>query len=586
MWNMILRVFIGGLFFLSALSFEHPAPVGWSAPVEPLPTDYFQMPVGVNTFRLSGTFGELRSNHFHTGIDVSPSSGKAGQAIYAAADGFIDRVAVQESGYGKALYIKHANGYTTVYAHLDWFSAEVERYVKSEQYQREEFEVNLYPKDGTFRVKKGEQIGNLGNTGSSEGAHLHFEIRRTAGQKPLNPLLFGLPVVDEVPPELRALKAYVLNPQREVLSSLNIPIEARGKGVYGVKGGDTLRLPAWRVGFGLRSFDQANGNPHNKNGLYSLTLLAEGQKNFQWLGDALDFDETRYLNAHTDYAAYQQNNGMFQRCFVLPGDRLSNYSRTESLGAIALYKEVPTRITLQAADAAGNVSTLNFWVLRGEPEPQPVFPNLLEMPIDVENRVDMKDFSMTLPKGALYETLHFEYGVDGPEPGMYSAVHQVHHKFTPLQRYCTLSIRPEQLPDALRSKAVIARPRKGAQPVNCGGSWENDFLVTRVRDFGEYCVMVDTAAPTIKPVVFSVDMRSKTTMSFRIQDDFRTDARANGLRYRATVDGKWILFEFDRKRARLTHHFDGRLAAGEHRLRLVVTDDRGNAGVYERDFIR
>lgn len=543
------------------------------------------MPVELNSFRLSGTFGELRSNHFHTGIDISPSSGKAGQAIFAAADGFIDRIRVQEGGYGKALYIKHPNGYTTVYAHLDRFSAEVERYVKSAQYQREDFEVNLYPKDGTFKVKKGEQIARMGNTGSSEGAHLHFEIRRSAGQKPLNPLLFGLPVADEVPPELLAMKIYELNPQREVLRSMNLPIEARGKGLYGVKG-DTLRIPAWRVGFGLRSFDQATGNPYNKNGLYELSLLAEGQKVFQWSADALDFDETRYLNAHTDYSSYKQNGAMFQRCFVLPGDRLSNYTRTETLGAIALYKEVPTQITLQAADAAGNISTVQFWVLRGEPEPQPSYPNLLEMPYDVENRVDRENFSMTLPAGALYETLHFEYGVAPAQADMYSAVHQVHNKLTPLQRYCTLAIRPEPIPEPLRAKAIIARPKNGGRPVNCGGSWENDFLVTRVRDFGEYCVMVDTTPPTIKPVVFSVDMRRKKTMAFRIQDNFRTDARADGLQYRGTVDGKWILFEYDSKRARLTHRFDGRITPGEHSLRLVVTDDRGNEAVYERNFIR
>ena len=585
MWKMNLRIFLGVFAVLPALSSGLPGPAGLIAPEEPLPTDYFRMPVSIASYRLSGTFGELRSNHFHTGIDISPTSGKAGQPVYAAADGFIDRVKVEESGYGKVLYLKHPNGYTTVYAHLDRFTAEIERYVKTTQYQRERFEVDLYPKDGTYKVKKGDQIGRMGNTGGSEGAHLHFEIRRTAGQKPLNPLLFGLPVQDEVPPELRAMKVYVLNPEREVLSSLDLPIENRGNSSYGIKG-DTLRLPAWRVGFGLRSYDQANGNPHNKNGLYSLTLLANDQKAFEWQADALDFDETRYLNAHTDYSDYKQNGAMFQRCFVLPGDRLSNYSRTETLGAIALYKEVPTQINLKAADAAGNISTVNFWVLRGEPDPQPSYPELIEMKYDVENRVDMANFSITLAKGALYETLYFKYGTAPAEPGMYSAVHQVHNKYTPLHRYCTIAIHPEQLPEELRSKAVIARPRKGARPINCGGAWENDFLVTRIRDFDDYCILVDTTAPTIKPVVFSVDMRRKKTMSFRIQDDFRTDARADGLRYRATVDGKWILFEFDRKRARLTHRFDGRIAAGEHTLRLVVTDDRGNEAVYERNFVR
>ncbi len=585
MWKTILRVFLGVLGLLPALSFGHPKVAELVRPVEPFPVDYFRMPVSAASVRLSGTFGELRSNHFHTGIDISPVSGKSGQPIYAAANGFIDRIKVEENGYGKALYIKHPNGYTTVYAHLDFFSPALEQYVKTVQYQREQFEVDLYPKDGTFTVKKGEQIGQMGNTGGSEGTHLHFEIRRSAGQKPLNPLLFGLPIPDAVAPELKAMKAYILNPDREVLSTLDLPIEQKPNGRYGIKG-DTVRLQAWRVGFGLRSFDQATGNPYNKNGLFSLTLLANEEKMFHWQADGLDFDETRYLNAHTDYACYKQYGAMFQRCFVLPGDHMSNYSKTESLGAVPLYKDIPTQITLNAADASGNVSTIVFWALRGEPEPRPTFSGLLEMPFDVENQVDMPNFSMTLPKGALYEKLYFQYGTLLAEPGMYSAIHQVHNKYTPLHRYCTIRIHPEQLPEQLRDKAVIARPRNGSRPVNCGGSWENDFLVTRVRDFGDYCIMADTTAPSVKPVVFSVDMRRKKTMSFRIQDDFRTDGRANGLSYRATVDGKWILFEFDRKRARLTHRFDSRIAAGEHTLRLVVKDDRGNETVYERNFVR
>ncbi|MBL7776503.1 MAG: hypothetical protein JNK89_10910, partial [Saprospiraceae bacterium] len=320
--------------------------------------------------------------------------------------------------------------------------------------------------------------------------------------------------------------------------------------------------------------------------LYSLNLQTDGQKAFQWLGDALDFDETRYLNAHIDYPFYKQYSAMFQRCFVLPGDRLSNYSRTESLGAVALYKEVPTQVRIEAADAAGNSSILRFWVLRDEAEAPPEYPNRVPMPFDVENRFDQEHFTCIVPKGALYETIFFNYAATPAPQGVYSALYQVHSNLTPLHRYCTLRIHPEQLPEALRAKAVIARPRNGGRPVNCGGAWDQDFLTTRVREFGDYCIMVDTTPPTIKPVVFSVDMRRKKTMSFRIQDDFRTDAQAEGLRYRATVDGKWILMEYDSKRARLTYTFDGRIPPGEHTLRLSVTDDRGNEAVYERNFVR
>lgn len=580
-----LRAFWGAIWLLPAISFSNPG-VNMVKPVADYPKDYFHMPVG-SAIRLSGTFGELRSNHFHSGIDISSATGSIGQPVYAAADGFIDRIRVQESGYGNVLYLKHPNGYTTVYAHLHKFSPEVERYVREAQYKKERFEVNLYPPDGTFPVRQGQQIGKMGNSGSSEGPHLHFEIRSSANQKALNPLLFGLPIPDRTPPELRDMKVYILNEHREVLSSLPFPIEQRKDGSYGIKG-DTVRLPAWRVGFGIKTFDRATGNPHNKNGIYTLTLLANDQPAFQWNMAELDFDESRYLNAHADYSAHERYGAWFHRCFVLPGDRLSNYARTESLGAIALYKDVPVKITVKATDSYNNLSTITFWALRADPVEAPPPPAYqFELPYDVENRVDMEDFSAVVPKGALYETLYLDYHASpGHNRDNLSAVHHLHTPTTPLHRYITLSIRPVvQIPESLHTKAVIARVGNG-RPVNYGGAWREDRLSARTREFGDYTVMLDTIAPTITPLSFSVDMRRKSTIAFRLRDNFRVGGSARSLRYTGTIDGKWTLFEFDAKSARLTHTFDGRIGKGEHQLKLVVTDDRGNESVFERNFIR
>lgn len=551
---------------------------------EDYPRDYFQMPVK-SAIRLSGTFGELRPNHFHSGIDISSATGSIGQPIFAAADGFIDRIRIQESGYGHSLYIKHPKGYTTVYAHLDKFSAAIEQYVKEAQYKRERFEVDLSPPDGMFKVKKGEQIGRMGNTGSSEGAHLHFEIRHSASQRALNPLLFGLPIPDEVPPELRDMKVYYLSERREVLNSKAFPIERRKDGTYGVEG-DTVRLPAWRVGFGLKTIDRPTGNTVNKNGIFTLTLTADDQPAFQWNMTELDFDESRYLNAHADYSAHERFGAWFHRCFVLPGDRLSNYTRTASLGAIPLYKERPVKITLKAADANNNVSTITFWALRGDPvDPIPEPDCQFELHYDVDNRVDLEGFSMVVPKGALYETLYFQYE-SGNRSGALSPLHRVHNETAPLHRSILLSLSPRTaVPPELRPKAVIARVGSG-RPVNCGGIWSGQRLETRVREFGDYCILLDTLPPTITPLSLQADMRRKNTLSFRVQDNFRIDGSADNLQYRGSIDGKWALFEFDRKNARLTHTFDGRLGPGEHTLKLVVSDDRGNQAVLERKFRR
>lgn len=583
---MLLRILGGALVFLPILSFVHlgqaPAVV---LPPDGFPKNYFQLPVR-SGLRLSGTFGELRANHFHAGIDISSASGSIGQPIYAAADGFIDRIRVEEGGYGKALYIKHPNGYTTLYAHLDKFSPEVERLVKENQYKRERFEINLYPADGSLKVKQGDIIGKMGNSGGSEGPHLHFEIRNSASQKALNPLLFGLPIPDQVPPELRDMKVYFLNEKREPISSKPFPIERRKDGSYGVPG-DTVWLPAWRVGFGLKTIDRSTGNTQNQNGIYALTMLTDDKTAFQWKMTELDFDETRYLNAHSDFSAHERYGAWFHRCFVLPGDLLSNYSRTESLGAVALYKDRPVKVTIQAVDALQNQSSITFWVQRDEVvEPAPRPPYQLELPYDVENRIDMEGFSLTLPKGTLYETLYFEYeATPSGDSNKCSALHHVHNETVPLHRSATLSIQPQALPEALRSKACIARLGKG-RPVNCGGSWRADRLETRMRDFGDYAVVLDTVPPSVVPISFGPDMRRKQTLAFRLRDNFRTDAAARNLRYRATVDGQWVLFEYDRKNARLSHSFDGRIGPGEHTLKLVVTDDRDNTTVFERKFLR
>lgn len=581
----LLRAFLGLIAILPAFSSGVPE-TGSPAPLPEFPTDYFQMPVR-SAIRLSGTFGELRSNHFHAGIDISSVTGSIGQPIYAAADGFIDRIRVQETGYGNVLYIKHPRGYTTVYAHLLRFSPEVERYVREAQYKRERFEVDLQPPDGLFKVRQGEVIGKMGNSGSSEGPHLHFEIRSTATQKALNPLLFGLPIPDREPPELRDMKVYILNEQREVLTSKPFPIERRKDGSYGIAG-DTVRLPAWRVGFGLKAFDQATGNPHNKNGIYTLTLETDDRQAFQWRMAELDFDESRYLNAHVDYSAQERYGAWFHRCFVLPGDRLSNYTRTESLGAVPLYRDKPVKVSLKATDAHNNLSVITFWVLRAEPVEVPArLDYQFELPYDVENRVDMEGFSLTIPRGALYETLYFQYSTTPDESyGVLSPVHHVHDNTTPLHRGVSISLQPTQpVPEELRSKAVIARCGNG-RPVNCGGSWRDSRLSARVREFGDYCVMLDTVAPTIIPVVFAPDMRRKNTLSFRLRDNFRIDGDADHLDYRGTIDGRWVLFEFDRKRARLTYTFDEHVGRGEHTLRLLVRDDRGNETVLERTFVR
>lgn len=548
---------------------------------EVYPTDYFKQPVS-GPLHLNGTCGELRPNHFHAGLDID---GIVGNAVFAAAEGYIETIKVQASGYGNVLYVRHPNGYTTLYGHLDRFTPDIQQFVKSNQYDRERFEVELKPPDSLFRVRKGQQIGYLGNSGSSGGPHLHFEVRSPAG-KAVNPLLCGIPVVDNIPPDLRDMKIYFLNDHREVLGSKVLPLRKDKKGNIGLEG-DTVRIGGYRIGFGVKTYDHTNGFS-NDNGVYSVALFADDQLAFQWTADEFDFDDSRYMNAHIDYPVQQRYGAWFHRCFTLPGNFLSNYARTETMGAIVLNKDKATKISIRISDASGNVRKLNFWAKRDEVASETFLSNPYQflLPFDTDNQLDMEGFSIALPKGALYETVQMQYAVSqDSSKDIFSPMHHLHDNRTPIHKAFDLKIMPTHLPAELRSKAVIANCN-GGRPDNCGGTWQGEWLSTRTRSFGDYCIMVDTIPPKITPVVYSADMRRKTTLAFRILDNFAITGTAVNFTYRGTIDGQWVLFEFDKKRNRLTYKFDSRVGKGQHVVRITAQDDRGNEGVFEGKFLK
>lgn len=569
-------------------AFKNPEPeahIPGETVVDAYPKDYFVRPIG-DVLKLSGTFGELRSNHFHSGIDIKSSTGGVGQPVYAAADGYIDRIKVEESGYGNALYIRHPNGYTTVYAHLDRFNADVEAFVRDRQYAEERFSVDLLPTAGKFAVKAGQEIGKLGNSGSSSGPHLHFEIRNTTSGRALNPLLFGLPVADDIPPEVRDMKVYFLREDRSVLQSKSFPVRRLGQGRYGITG-DTADIGAWRVGFGVKTYDQLNGL-NNENGVYAIDMFVDGKQVYGWKTEDLSFKETRYLNAHVDYQAKKQQGGWFNRLFLLPGNRLSGYKPTETSGAVPLFKDRPQEVRINILDASGNASEVRFWVRRSaDMEAVPAVSYTQELAWNAENVARYDGFYARIPKDVLYEDVYFRYATTTDNSAdVYSPVHHVHEETTPAHGYFDLAIRPFDLPQDLSSKAVIVNCGT-SRPVNCGGALRSDgFLHTKVREFGDYCVMIDNTPPKITPVQFAYDMRGKRSLEFKITDNFGTTAQAKGLRYKGSIDGRWVLFAFDAKRDRLTHVFDAPTGSGEHVLRLEVTDDRKNKAVFERTFTR
>lgn len=545
------------------------------------PQDYFRSPVS-GTIRLSGTFGELRPNHLHAGIDIKARNGKVGESLYSTAEGYVSRIKVSSGGYGKVLYIDHPNGYTSVYAHMQVFDKRIEDFVKKAQREKESYELELFPKKNQFAFKQGDRIGKLGMSGRSFGPHLHFEIRDTKTEKPINPLLFGIHVKDNIAPRLHQLKIYHLNDKRETQKTRTLDLRKNGKN-YSVRK-DTLVISAWRAGLALKAYDNQNGAT-NWNGIYSLEMYQDGQPIYDFKMETFSFDETRYINAHLDYEEQVSKKSYFNRCYSLSGNRLSIYKNKVEGGVVTLHQGKASEIKMVVKDVEGNTSTLKFWVKRGKvKEPDSKIFNYV-LPYDEENQIENDGFYLFLKKGTLYENLYLKYNttIDKSE-GIYSFVHQIQDFKTPAHRYFDIGIKPSALPEELRDKAFIAYCGKSKNPQNCGGKWKNGKLQAKVRDFGNYCIMVDTQPPTIQPIRFKSNMRGYSKMTFKVKENFDTARNIDPFKYKATVDGQWILLEYDSKNDLLIHRFDGSIAKGSHVLRLEVTDDRGNQKVYERNF--
>ncbi len=573
--NKIITFFIiiAGLWFLLAFT------EGESA--RDYPQNYFRSPVNT-PIKLSGTFGELRSNHLHAGIDIKAHNGKTGQPILAVADGYVARIKVQSGGYGNVLYVNHPNGYTSVYAHLANFPKAVAAYVRQEQKNRQTFEIELYPQTGKFNLTKGEEIGKMGLSGRSYGPHLHFEIRDTRTSKPINPLLFGLEAKDKLAPKLHELKIYSLNDKLETIGTKTVKVKKGGKG-YRISG-DTLLIGAWRIGVGLKAYDHMSLAP-NWNGVYKMTMTKDDQPVYGFEMETFSFSESRYINAHLDYEEQVSNKAYINRFYELPGNRLSIYEEKRDRGVIQLSKNKATKIQILASDVAGNDEVLEFWVRRAEvPEPPARSYNYL-LPFDQANVIDTEDFSLSMPNGTLYENLYFKYHTTTENSaGVYSLIHHLHDYKTPVHKYFTLSIRPVNLPETLREKAFIAYCQPDHKTITCGGKWEGNLLTTKVRDLGDFSIMVDTEAPDISPKKFSSNMVGYNRMSFKVTDNFAAAPNVKQLDYDAYIDGNWILMEYDAKNDLLTHRFSDDLTKGTHQLRLVVRDDRRNETVFEKEF--
>jgi hypothetical protein len=551
-----------------------------------LPKGYFSSPLNIG-LNVNGSFAEIRSNHFHSGIDF-PVQQKEGLPVFAVADGVISRIKVSPVGFGNALYIDHPNGFTSVYAHLQKYSDSISFYLRANQYKLKSFEVDLFPfnKKEYINVKKGQLIGYAGNSGSSGGPHLHFEIRNTKTERIINPMLFDFRITDDFAPYLDFIKIYPEDENSQVGSSNEITrfnVKKIGTGEYHLAIKDTLSL--WgKFSIGVQAFDYHH-NQSNSNGFYNLKMYSDKSMFYSMVCDSFAFDESRFVNASIDYSANYNSGNRIVKSKKLPGNKLSFIQSDASNGVLTFTDEKVHEILITVGDLAGKTTKLRFWVKGRKPTgivQVPVIPLADTEPnfkFDKINKFENQDINIEFPLGSLYDDLIFIYRKEPGKPNMFSDIHYLHSAEVPIHNRIKVSVKASKLPQTMRDKALLVRIDREGKRSPAGGSYENGFVTASVNVFDGYAIVIDTTAPVIKP--FSGNAASKNSLKFTVSDNFSGISK-----YYGEVNGKWALVEWDPKNKLMFYKFDEVAKPGKNEFTLYLEDEKGNKSKYSTSFTR
>ena len=527
--------------------------------------------------KLSGTFGEFRPTHFHAGLDIK-TQGKQGFKVSSIKAGSIRRIRVATTGYGKCLYIQHADRTTSVYAHLKKFAPKIESFIKAYQYEQETFVTQKFLKLGEITVEQGEIIGYSGNTGGSLGPHLHFEIRDTKEETPLNPLQLGFEIPDSIRPIVQELYRYKKD-INGLSAKTQIPLERVNDSVYQA---DILRLGGTHA-FGIRLFDRQDLS-YNRNGIYKATVKVNGSKMFSYTFDKIDFRDGKKIDALIDYISYHEERIRVQKLFRDLDVDYSFLPKTAPNGFIEFTEGRAYQIEIIVEDYVHNKTYVSFYV-----EGKTDFP--LAEKVTMQNPIyPDKDYlfafdqhELYIPKNAFYQTIDLK--IEEKKDTLVIAKIAL-----PQRKGFELNVAiPEALDSLQRQQLSLAiyDPEEEKEEKKLRYVWtakKDSILQTKYAYPGQYILTKDSLAPTIKPLNFKDQqwMSNYKFLEIEVDDEF------SGIKsYRATMNGQWILMEHEPKDNTLIYDFsDIEFDQAQLDFELEVEDQVGNQSGFKATIFR